>query len=115
MTNLNDTNSSQLHLHDLTGLTAGQSYRMKVEYLTKNDATGRLSIRRPKENYQSFASADLPGTTTDATEATDITCYTGYGTAGQASVGTTTSNSVTTSNLQTSQSIVTCRITFQDP
>lgn len=59
--------------------------------------------------------ADLPGTTTDATEATDITCYTGYGTAGQASVGTTTSNSVTTGNLQTSQSVVTCRITFQDP
>jgi serine/threonine protein kinase len=62
MTNLNDTNSSQLHLHDLTALAAGQSYRMKVEYLTKNDATGRLSVRRPKENYQSIASAELPGT-----------------------------------------------------
>lgn len=59
--------------------------------------------------------ADLPGTTTDATEATDITCYTGYDTAGEASVGTTTSNSLTTGNLRTSQSTVTCEITFVDP
>lgn len=60
------------------------------------------------------ALGDLPSGN-DATEATTMTCYTGYGTASQNQVGTTTSNALSVTNLKTSQSVVTCTIAFQDP
>jgi hypothetical protein len=61
-TNLNDTKSSQLLVHEVNKLIPGQRYRAKVDYLTKNDAFGKLQFRKPKENYTAFAVADLGGT-----------------------------------------------------
>jgi tRNA A-37 threonylcarbamoyl transferase component Bud32 len=62
VTNLNDTLSSQILLQELGELRAGERYRAKIEYLTKNDANGKAQLRRPKEGYVAFANANLPGT-----------------------------------------------------
>lgn len=62
ITNLNDTISSQFLLHGLGNLTQGARYRVKIDYLTKNDANGKMMVRKPKENYLSIATANLPTT-----------------------------------------------------
>ncbi len=62
VTNLNDTLSSQVLVRDLGELKAGERYRAKIEYLTKNDAKGKAQLRKPKDGYFSVAATDLAGT-----------------------------------------------------
>jgi len=57
--------------------------------------------------------AKLGDGTTDATHASSISCV--DGTSGHASVGSTTTNSLTTNNVQLKQSSVVCTITYVDP
>ncbi len=66
VTNLNDAISSQIqfNLSEVAGdkLRDGVRYRLTVEYRTANDAVGTLSVRKPKDNYKTFASTPLPST-----------------------------------------------------
>jgi hypothetical protein len=64
--NLNDNLSSQI-LFQFDGLNvpvqAGETYRVRMEYRTMNDAEGRVDVRNPKNgDYPSVAGARLEGT-----------------------------------------------------
>ncbi len=62
----------------------------------------------------SFTSrAKLPGTSTDATKVKNITCVDGNGSG--STVANSTSNSVTTSDVQINQNKVVCTIEYEDP
>lgn len=66
VTNRNDALSSQLqfNLSEIANgkIEGGKRYRLTVEYLTMNDANGQVFVRRPKDNFQSFAHADVVST-----------------------------------------------------
>jgi hypothetical protein len=59
--------------------------------------------------------AKLPGTNTDATKVKNITCVDKDGGAGSTTVANSTSNSVTTSDVQLNQNKVVCTIEYEDP
>ena len=61
-TNLNDTTSADITANNLGELTPDKIYRVRVEYLTQNDAVGKVAIRKPKENYVEFGGVELAST-----------------------------------------------------
>ena len=62
ITNLNDEISAQIHVHDLGDLMPSRMYRIRLEYLTQNDAVGRVSVRKPSENYTTVNDFELAST-----------------------------------------------------
>jgi hypothetical protein len=94
--------------------TAGTGYTFTV-VLNQASATIPAFGNTPLSTITvSFTSlGKLPGTTTDATKVKTIVCKDGDGSG--ATVANSTTNSVTTSNLQVNQSKVVCTIEYEDP
>ena len=61
-TNLNDMVSADITATELGELTPDKTYRVRVEYLTQNDAIGKIDIRKPQENYIEFGGVELAST-----------------------------------------------------
>ncbi len=62
VTNLNDATSADITANSLGELTPDKTYRVRVEYLTQNDAFGKIAIRKPQENYMEFGGVDFANT-----------------------------------------------------
>ena len=62
ITNLNDEISAQIHVRDLGNLMPSRTYRVRLEYLTQNDAVGRVSVRKPGGSYTPINEIDLTST-----------------------------------------------------
>ncbi len=60
--NLNDATSADITANNLGELTPDKIYRVRVEYLTQNDAFGKIAIRKPQENYLEFGGGDFTST-----------------------------------------------------
>jgi len=62
ITNLNDDLSAQIHVRELGNLIAKKTYRARVEYLTTNDAIGKILVRIVGGTYPVVNGIDLTST-----------------------------------------------------
>jgi hypothetical protein len=95
------------------GITPGAAGYTNVVVTSGGSSSGRdfgnTPLSRVTVNFESLA--DLPGGS-DATRATSISCT---DTNGAAVGSSTNSNTLTTNNVKTNQSSLTCTVTFVDP